>query len=99
MGGSSRHRPGLTHQGRPRLATRSLAIEYASRGVRVNAVSPGIQTSAHPAQSYATLGARLGPVGHVGQVSDVIDAILVPVSSPSITGEIVHVDGGQFAGH
>ena len=81
-------------------ATRSLAIEYASRGVRVNAVSPGIiQTSAHPAQSYATLGARLPPVGHVGQVSDVIDAIVFLESSPFITGEILHVDGGQIAGH
>jgi NAD(P)-dependent dehydrogenase (short-subunit alcohol dehydrogenase family) len=81
-------------------ATRSLAIEYASRGVRVNAVSPGIiQTSVHPAQSYAALGARLPPVRHVGQVSDVVDAILFLESSPFITGEILHVDGGQIAGH
>jgi NAD(P)-dependent dehydrogenase (short-subunit alcohol dehydrogenase family) len=81
-------------------ATRSLAVEYASRGIRVNAVSPGIiQTSAHPAESYAGLGARLPPVGHVGQVSDVVDAIVFLESSPFVTGEIVHVDGGQIAGH
>jgi NAD(P)-dependent dehydrogenase (short-subunit alcohol dehydrogenase family) len=81
-------------------ATRSLAIEYASRSVRVNAVSPGIiQTPVHPARSYATLGARLPPVGHVGQVSDVVDAVLFLESSPFITGEILHVDGGQIAGH
>jgi NAD(P)-dependent dehydrogenase (short-subunit alcohol dehydrogenase family) len=81
-------------------ATRSLAIEYASRGIRVNAVSPGIiQTPVHPADSYAGLGARLPPVGHVGQVSDIVDGILFLESSPFITGEIVHIDGGQIAGH
>src|SRR6202034_2851463 len=57
-------------------ATRSLAIEYASRGIRVNAVSPGIiQTPVHPADSYDELGDRLPPLGRVGQVSDVVDGI------------------------
>ena len=60
-------------------ATRSLAIEYASRGVRVNAVSPGIiQTPMHPPESYAALGPQLPPLGHVGQVSDIVNGILVP---------------------
>jgi NAD(P)-dependent dehydrogenase (short-subunit alcohol dehydrogenase family) len=81
-------------------ATRSLAVEYAARGIRVNAVSPGIiQTSVHPAESYAGLGARLPPVGHVGRVDDIVDAIVFLESSPFITGEILHVDGGQIAGH
>ncbi len=81
-------------------ATRSLAIEYASRGIRVNAVSPGIiQTPVHPAESYAGLGAQLPPVGHVGQVRDIVDGILFLESSPFITGEILHIDGGQIAGH
>jgi NAD(P)-dependent dehydrogenase (short-subunit alcohol dehydrogenase family) len=81
-------------------ATKSLAIEYASRGIRVNAVSPGIiQTPVHPAESYAGLGAQLPPVGHVGQVSDIVGGILFLESSPFITGEILHIDGGQIAGH
>jgi NAD(P)-dependent dehydrogenase (short-subunit alcohol dehydrogenase family) len=81
-------------------ATRSLAIEYASRGIRVNAVSPGIiQTPVHPAESYAGLGPQLPPVGHVGQVSDIVDGILFLESSPFITGEVLHIDGGQIAGH
>ena len=81
-------------------ATRSLAIEYASRGIRVNAVSPGIiQTPVHPPESYAGLGERLVPLGHVGQVADVVNAVLFLESSPFVTGEIVHVDGGQIAGH
>ena len=81
-------------------ATRSLAVEYASRGIRVNAVSPGIiQTPLHPAESYQDLGGRLPPLGRAGQVSDVVDAILFLESAPYITGEILHVDGGQTAGH
>ena len=81
-------------------ATRSLAIEYASRGVRVNAVSPGIiQTPMHPAESYENLGDQLPPLGRVGQVSDVVDAILFLESAAYITGENLHVDGGQIAGH
>jgi NAD(P)-dependent dehydrogenase (short-subunit alcohol dehydrogenase family) len=81
-------------------ATRSLAIEYASRGIRVNAVSPGIiQTPVHPPESYASLGPQLPPVGHVGQVSDIVNGILFLESSPFITGEILHIDGGQIAGH
>ena len=82
-------------------ATRSLAVEYASRGIRVNAVSPGIiQTAMHPAETYEGLGAdQLPPLGRVGQVSDVVDGILFLEASPYITGEILHIDGGQIAGH
>ena len=81
-------------------ATRSLAIEYASRGIRVNAVSPGvIQTPMYPPESYNDLGDRLPPIGRVGQISDVVDGILFLESSPYITGEILHIDGGQIAGH
>ena len=81
-------------------ATRSLAVEYASRGIRVNAVSPGIiQTPVYPADSFDGLGDQLPPLGKVGQVRDVVDAILFLESSPYITGEILHVDGGRTAGH
>jgi NAD(P)-dependent dehydrogenase (short-subunit alcohol dehydrogenase family) len=81
-------------------ATRSLAIEYAAYGIRVNAVSPGIiQPPVHPADSYGRLGGQLPPLGRPGQVSDVVNAILFLESSPFITGEILHIDGGQTAGH
>jgi len=81
-------------------ATRSLAVEFASRGIRVNAVSPGIiQTPLHPAGSCEQLADRLPPLGRVGQISDVVNAILFLESSPYITGEVLHVDGGQIAGH
>jgi NAD(P)-dependent dehydrogenase (short-subunit alcohol dehydrogenase family) len=81
-------------------ATRSLAVEYALRGIRVNAVSPGIiQTPVYPAESYEGLGRQLPPLGRVGQVSDVVNGILFLEASPYITGEILHIDGGQTAGH
>jgi NAD(P)-dependent dehydrogenase (short-subunit alcohol dehydrogenase family) len=35
----------------------------------------------------------------VGQVSDVVDGVLFLESSPYITGEVLHIDGGQIAGH
>jgi NAD(P)-dependent dehydrogenase (short-subunit alcohol dehydrogenase family) len=80
-------------------ATRSLAIEYASRGLRVNAVSLGvIETQLHEESSYAVMGA-LHPVGRIGQVEDVVGGILYLESAPFVTGEILHIDGGQSAGH
>jgi NAD(P)-dependent dehydrogenase (short-subunit alcohol dehydrogenase family) len=79
--------------------TRSLAIEYASRGVRFNAVSLGvIKTPDHDAASYEGMGA-LHPLGRVGEISDVVDGILYLERAPFVTGEILHIDGGQSAGH
>jgi NAD(P)-dependent dehydrogenase (short-subunit alcohol dehydrogenase family) len=79
--------------------TRSLAIEYASRGIRVNAVSPGvIKTPLHDPASYQGLAA-LHPLGRVGEIGDVVDAILFLERATFVTGETLHVDGGQAAGH
>jgi NAD(P)-dependent dehydrogenase (short-subunit alcohol dehydrogenase family) len=78
---------------------RSLAIEYASHGVRVNAVSLGvIRTPVHDADSYAGMAA-LHPLGRVGDVSDVVDGVLYLERAGFVTGEILHIDGGQAAGH
>ena len=89
--------PALTKGGLV-AASRSLAIEYASRGVRVNAVSLGvIKTPAHEAASYRGLDA-LHPLGRVGEVTDVLDAILYLEGAKFVTGETLHVDGGQAAG-
>jgi NAD(P)-dependent dehydrogenase (short-subunit alcohol dehydrogenase family) len=80
-------------------ATRSLAIEYATRGIRVNAVSPGIiKTPMHAPETHAGLAA-LHPVGRMGEIADVVNAILYLESACFVTGEILHVDGGQSAGH
>jgi len=80
-------------------ATRSLAIEYASRGIRANAVSPGIiATPMHPPETRDGLG-RYHPLGRIGTVADVVGAVLYLESAGFVTGEILHVDGGQVAGH
>ncbi|MER6534253.1 SDR family NAD(P)-dependent oxidoreductase [Streptomyces sp. 900105755] len=80
-------------------ATKSLAIEYATRGIRVNAVSPGtIKTPMHPAETHEFLAA-LHPVGRMGEVGDIVDAVLYLETAPFVTGEILHVDGGMSAGH
>jgi NAD(P)-dependent dehydrogenase (short-subunit alcohol dehydrogenase family) len=79
--------------------TKSLAIEYASRGVRVNAVSLGvIKTPVHDESSYAGMGA-LHPIGRVGEIEDVVGGVLYLESASFVTGEILHIDGGQSAGH
>jgi NAD(P)-dependent dehydrogenase (short-subunit alcohol dehydrogenase family) len=80
-------------------ATKSLAIEYAKQGVRVNAVSPGIiKTPMHAPETYEGL-AGLHPVGRMGIISDVVDGVLYLENAPFVTGEILHIDGGQSAGH
>ncbi|KAB2975902.1 SDR family oxidoreductase [Streptomyces sp. SS1-1] len=80
-------------------ATKSLAVEYATRGIRVNAVSPGtIKTPMHPEETHEFLSA-LHPVGRMGEMGDVVDAVLYLESAPFVTGEILHVDGGMSAGH
>ncbi|MGR3868345.1 SDR family NAD(P)-dependent oxidoreductase [Streptomyces graminifolii] len=79
--------------------TKSLAIEYAGRGIRVNAVSPGtIKTPMHPEESRTGL-AHLHPVGRMGEIDDIVDAVVFLENAPFVTGEILHVDGGMSAGH
>jgi NAD(P)-dependent dehydrogenase (short-subunit alcohol dehydrogenase family) len=80
-------------------AARSLAIEYASRGVRVNAVSLGVIRSATGDDAAYDALAHVHPLGRVGEVSDVVDGILYLEQAPFITGETLHIDGGQVAGH
>ncbi len=80
-------------------ATRSLAIEYATRGIRVNAVSPGvIKTPMHAPEMHDVLAA-LHPVNRLGEVEDIVQAVLYLEDAHFVTGEILHVDGGQVAGH
>jgi NAD(P)-dependent dehydrogenase (short-subunit alcohol dehydrogenase family) len=80
-------------------ATKSLAIEYAKKGIRVNAVSPGvIKTPMHAPETHEFL-ANLHPVGRMGEVRDIVDAILFLENAAFVTGETLHVDGGQSAGH
>ncbi len=79
--------------------TKALAIEYADRAIRVNAVALGIiRTPMHDPSAYDAL-AKLHPLGQIGEIDDVVDAVLYLENARFVTGEIVHVDGGQSAGH
>jgi NAD(P)-dependent dehydrogenase (short-subunit alcohol dehydrogenase family) len=79
--------------------TRSLAIEYAARGIRANAVSLGvIRTPMHPEETHDFLAA-LHPLGRMGEIDDVVEAVTYLETAGFVTGESLHVDGGQSAGH
>jgi NAD(P)-dependent dehydrogenase (short-subunit alcohol dehydrogenase family) len=78
--------------------TRSLAIEYADKGIRVNAVSPGIiKTPMHAARDHAAL-AKLHPMQRLGEVREIVEAVLYLDGAAFVTGEVLRVDGGQHAG-
>ena len=79
-------------------ATKGLATEYAGRGIRVNAVAPGvIKTPMHAPETHGAL-AGLHPIGRMGEIHEVVDAVLFLEDASFVTGEIIHVDGGQAAG-
>jgi NAD(P)-dependent dehydrogenase (short-subunit alcohol dehydrogenase family) len=79
-------------------ATKALAIEYAGRGIRSNAVALGIvKTPMHP-ESYHEVLAAMHPLGRMGEVEDVTEAVIYLEGASFVTGEILHVDGGQSAG-
>jgi NAD(P)-dependent dehydrogenase (short-subunit alcohol dehydrogenase family) len=78
--------------------TRSLAIEYADKGIRVNAVAPGIiKTPMHQPETHAFF-AGLHPLGRMGEVQEIVEAVLYLESAAFVTGETLHVDGGAHAG-
>lgn len=89
---------GLTKGGLDAV-TRALAIEYAKTGVRVNAVRPGvIKTPMHAPETHDFLSA-LHPMGRMGEIDEVVDAVLYLERAGFVTGETLNVDGGQHAGH
>jgi NAD(P)-dependent dehydrogenase (short-subunit alcohol dehydrogenase family) len=78
--------------------TRSLAIEYAKEGIRFNAVAPGVvETPLHKDDPKDDLKA-LQPMGKIGEVSDIVDAVLYLAQAGQVTGEVLHVDGGAHSG-
>jgi NAD(P)-dependent dehydrogenase (short-subunit alcohol dehydrogenase family) len=77
---------------------RSLAIEYAKDGIRVNTVAAGIiDTPMHKPDTLEFLKG-LQPVGRIGEIREIVDAVLYLTDATFTTGEILHVDGGVHAG-
>jgi NAD(P)-dependent dehydrogenase (short-subunit alcohol dehydrogenase family) len=82
-----------------RSLARTAASELVGRGIRVNAVAPGhVKTPMHPAETHEAL-AKFHPLGRMAQVSDIVEAVLFLEFAEFVTGEILHVDGGQSVGH
>jgi NAD(P)-dependent dehydrogenase (short-subunit alcohol dehydrogenase family) len=93
----------FAHSGGPAFiamnsATKSLAIEYATRGIRVNAVLPGVvRTPMHDPKTIDQ-AASFHPMNKVGEVEDIVRAVLYLEDAAFSTGEFIHVDGGLIAG-
>jgi len=77
---------------------KALALEYAAYNLRFNTVSPGIvNTPMHANQNHAAL-ARFHPLARMGEVADIVDAVLYLQNATFVTGENIRVDGGVHAG-
>ncbi|MBY0403911.1 MAG: SDR family oxidoreductase, partial [Cyanobacteria bacterium] len=79
-------------------ATKSLAIEYASHGIRFNAIGAGIiDTPMHKPESHEALKG-MHPMNRLGKIDEILDAVWYLEHATFTTGEILHVDGGAHAG-
>ena len=78
--------------------TRSLAIEYAKDGIRVNAVAPGVADTPMHGNSPKDVLRSLSPMGSISTVQEIVDAVIYLTEAPHVTGEVLHVDGGAHVG-
>ena len=78
--------------------TRSLAIEYAKDGIRVNAVAPGVVDTPLHRDNPKDFLKTLSPMGSISTVQEIVDAVIYLTEAPHVTGEVLHVDGGAHIG-
>jgi len=79
-------------------ASKALALEYAASNIRFNVVSPGvIDTPMHANENHEAL-AKFHPLARLGEISDIVDAVLYLQKATFVTGENIRVDGGVHAG-
>jgi NAD(P)-dependent dehydrogenase (short-subunit alcohol dehydrogenase family) len=78
--------------------SKALALEYAANNIRFNTVSPGVINTPMHAQDDLTGLAKFHPLARMGEVSDIVDAILYLQNATFVTGENIRVDGGVHAG-
>ncbi|HET6418714.1 MAG TPA: SDR family oxidoreductase [Geobacteraceae bacterium] len=78
--------------------TRSLAMEYAKQGIRVNAVAPGIVDTPMHKDDPKDFLRTLQPMGRISEVKDIVDAVVYLTEAGQVTGEVLHVDGGAHVG-
>jgi NAD(P)-dependent dehydrogenase (short-subunit alcohol dehydrogenase family) len=78
--------------------SRALALEFAGSNIRFNTISPGnIDTPMHASDDLEAL-AKFHPLARMGEISDIVDAVLYLQKATFVTGENLRVDGGVHAG-
>jgi NAD(P)-dependent dehydrogenase (short-subunit alcohol dehydrogenase family) len=80
-------------------ASRSLALEYAKEGIRVNVVAPGIVSTPLTNGFPQDFLRSLSPMGKIASVQDIAEAVWYLTQASQVTGEVLHVDGGSHLGH
>jgi hypothetical protein len=76
--------------------TRALAIEFATEGIRFNAIAPGVvNTPMHQPETHEFLR-QLSPMKRLAEVGEVADLLLYLESADFVNGEVVHLDGGHM---
>jgi NAD(P)-dependent dehydrogenase (short-subunit alcohol dehydrogenase family) len=78
--------------------SRSLAMEYAPRGIRVNLVAPGIVDTPLHKNNPKDFLRTLSPLGVIASAKDIAEAVFYLTEASQITGEVLHVDGGAHLG-
>src|SRR5436305_7819614 len=78
--------------------TQHLAMEYARDGIRVNAVAPGVVDTPMHRDTPRDVMEGLSPMGRPSTVKDITDAVLYLTDAPTVTGQILYVDGGAHFG-
>jgi NAD(P)-dependent dehydrogenase (short-subunit alcohol dehydrogenase family) len=78
--------------------TLSLASEYAKNNIRFNAVAPGVVDTPLHKNTPKDFMKTLSPMGTVSDSEDIADAVVYLTEARHVTGEVLHVDGGQHVG-
>src|SRR3954451_4192530 len=78
--------------------TQHLAMEYATDGIRVNAVAPGVVTTPLHRNTPKDVMEGLSPLGRPSTVKDIVDAVLYLTDAVTVTGHVLYVDGGAHFG-
>jgi NAD(P)-dependent dehydrogenase (short-subunit alcohol dehydrogenase family) len=78
--------------------TKSLAMEYVQRGIRVNAIAPSVVNRPSYKDTWKEFVKTYQPMGRIPEVKDIVDAVLYLTEAGQVTGEVLHVDGGAHVG-
>jgi len=73
-------------------------MEYAKDGIRVNAVAPGVVVTPLQRGTPREVMESRSPMGKPSTIKDITDAVLYLTDAATVTGEILHVDGGSNSG-